>query len=157
LVTFNEKIQLHLNGEDLEVIHFKMGAHTDGDAIIKFVNANVFHVGDLFRNGYPYIDASNGGSFKGFMATLDKIIEVTNDQSVIIPGHGTLSTRADITAFRDKLADIGNKVTDALKKGKKTEDISALGITDPYEAELGKGFVKGKDFVLLIATELNAK
>lgn len=158
LITFNDRIQLHLNGEDVEVIHFKMGAHTDGDAIIKFVNANVFHTGDLFvRYGYPYIDGSNGGTFKGFIATLDKIIEVTNDQSIIIPGHGNLATRSDIKALRDKLSDIGNKVAEALKKGKKAEDIPALGITDPYDAELGKGFLKGKDFVTIIAQELSVK
>jgi glyoxylase-like metal-dependent hydrolase (beta-lactamase superfamily II) len=157
LVTFTESVQLHLNGEDVEVIHFKQKAHTDGDAIIRFVNANVFHTGDGFvRYGYPYIDVSNGGSFKGFIANLDKMIEVTNDQSIIIPGHGLLATRADIKALREKLSDIGNKVADAVKKGKKIEDIPSLGITDPYDAELGKGFLKGKDFVTIIAQELSA-
>jgi cyclase len=158
LITFPEKMKLHLNGEDIEIVHFKMGAHTDGDAVIKFANSNVFHTGDLFvRYGYPFIDGSNGGTFKGFIATLDKIIEITNDQSVIIPGHGELATRADVKALRDKLLDIGNKVADAMKKGKKKEDVPALGITDPYDAELGKGFLKGKDFVAIIANEIGTK
>lgn len=158
VITFGEKIKLHLNGEDIEVTHFKMGAHTDGDAVIRFVNANVYHTGDLFvRYGYPFIDGNNGGTFKGFMATLDKIIEMVDDKAVIIPGHGEVATRADIKALRDKLSDIGNKVADALKKGKKKEDVPALGITDPYDAELGKGFLKGKDFVTIIANELSSK
>ena len=155
VVTFDEKIRLHLNGEDVEVIHLKMAAHTDGDVIIKFVNANVFHTGDLYvRYGYPFIDGSSGGTYKGFIATLDKIIEMTNDQSVIMPGHGELATRNDVKVLRDKLADMGNKVADALKKGKKVEDIPGLGITDPYDADLGKGFLKGKDFIALIAMEM---
>jgi len=158
LLTFEEKVQLHLNGEDVEVIHFKQKAHTDGDVIIRFINSNVYHTGDLFvRYGYPYIDETNGGSFKGFMAALDNIIAVTNDQSVIIPGHGNLATRSDVKALRNKLADIGDKVAAALKKGKKPEDIPSLGITDSYDAELGKGFLKGKDFVLLIAQELSRR
>ena len=158
LVTFDDKIRLHLNGEDIEVTHFKLKAHTDGDAVIRFVNSNVYHTGDLFvRYGYPYIDGNSGGSFKGFIATLDKIIEMVNDQAIIIPGHGELATRADVKALRDKLADIGNKVSDALKKGKKPEDIPSLGITDPYDAELGKGFLKGKDFVTVIVQEMKGK
>lgn len=158
IVTFNDRIKLHLNGEDIEVVQLLKGAHTDGDVVIRFVNANVYHTGDLFvRYGYPYIDGSSGGMFKGFIATLDKIIEITNDQSVIIPGHGELATRADVKALRDKLTDIGNKVATAKKKGKKADEIMTLGITDPYEAELGKGFIKGKDFVALIVQEMGIK
>jgi cyclase len=158
LVTFDETIRLHLNGEDIEITHFKMGAHTDGDAVVRFKNANVLHAGDLFvRYGYPYIDGSRGGTYKGFIKSLDKIIEITDDQTVIMPGHGELATRNDVKALRDKLVDIGDKVAAALKKGRKIEDIPALGITDPYDAELGKGFLKGKDFVTIIANELSKK
>jgi cyclase len=158
LVTFDETIRLHLNGEDIEITHFKLGAHTDGDAVVQFKNANVLHAGDLFvRYGYPYIDGSRGGTYKGFIKSLDKIIEMTDDQTVIMPGHGELATRHDVKALRDKLVDIGDKVAAAVKKGKKLEDIPGLGITDPYDAELGKGFQKGKDFVMMIGRELGAK
>jgi glyoxylase-like metal-dependent hydrolase (beta-lactamase superfamily II) len=158
LVTFDETIRLHLNGEDIEVTHFKVGAHTDGDAVIRFVNANVLHTGDLFvRYGYPYIDASRGGTYKGFIQSLDKIIAMANDQTVIMPGHGELATRNDVKTLRDKLVTIGDKVKAAVKKGTKLEDIPGLGITDPYDAELGKGFQKGKDFVMMIGRELGAK
>jgi cyclase len=158
VVSFQEKIKLHLNGDDVEVIHFKLNAHTDGDVVIRFANANLFHTGDLFvRYGYPFIDPSNGGSYKGFIAALDKIIEITNDQSIIMPGHGELATRADVKALRTKLVDIGDKVSAALKKGKKPEDIPGLGITDPYDAELGKGFLKGKDFVAVVLQDMTAK
>jgi glyoxylase-like metal-dependent hydrolase (beta-lactamase superfamily II) len=91
------------------------------------------------------------------MQCLDKIIGLANDQTIIIPGHGELATRKDVQALRDKLATIGDKVTLAVKQGKKLEDIPGLGITDPFDAELGKGFQKGKDFVMMIARELGAK
>ncbi len=79
-----------------------------------------------------------------------------DDKTKIIPGHGELCVKADMKAFRDKLADIRDQVSAALKKGKKPEDITGLGITDKYDADWGKGFIKGKDFVMLIASDLKA-
>lgn len=155
VITFDDKIRLHLNGEDIEVFHFNEGSHTDGDAIIHFKTSNVFHTGDVFvRYGYPFIDYSSGGSANGFIIVLDKFLAVLNDQSVIIPGHGELATKADVKKFRDRMADIRDQIAAALKKGKKVEDIPSLGITDKYDADWGKGFLKGKDFVLMIAEEL---
>jgi glyoxylase-like metal-dependent hydrolase (beta-lactamase superfamily II) len=56
VITFDDRIRLHLNGEDIEVFHFNEGSHTDGDAIVHFTKANVFHTGDVFvRYGYPFI------------------------------------------------------------------------------------------------------
>jgi glyoxylase-like metal-dependent hydrolase (beta-lactamase superfamily II) len=99
-------------------------------------------------------DYSSGGSANGFINVLDKLLSVLNDQSIIIPGHGELATKADVKKFRDRMAYIRDQIAAALKKGKKAEDIPALGITDKYDAEWGKGFLKGKDFVLMIAEEL---
>jgi glyoxylase-like metal-dependent hydrolase (beta-lactamase superfamily II) len=153
-MTFATKLNVHLNGEDLELTFLDRG-HTDGDIIVYFKNANVMHTGDAFvRYGYPYIDVASGGSFPGFIHTLEMIYAASNDNTRIIPGHGAVTTRAEVKALRDKLADIRDQVTAALKKGTKPEDLAALGITDKYEAELGKGFVKGKDFVLMVATEM---
>ena len=158
IITFDDHIALHINNEDLEVIHYNFGSHTDGDAIIHFKNANVYHLGDVFvRYGYPYIDMSNGGSINGFIKVLDLALARIDDRAIIIPGHGELATKADVKVFRDRLADIRDQVAAALKKGKKPEEIPALGITDKYEAEWGKGFLKGKDYVLMIAQELSKK
>jgi cyclase len=154
VITFSDKLNFHLNDENVELIHIDKG-HTDGDVIVRFTKANVFHTGDAFvRYGYPFIDVSSGGSFTGFLNTLDKLIALADDHSKIIPGHGELATKADVKALRDKLYDIKDQVVAALKKGKKIEDMVSLGITDKYDAELGKGFLKGKDFVLLVAEEL---
>lgn len=156
VITFSDKLNFHLNEEDIELIHLDRG-HTDGDVIVKFKNANVFHMGDAFvRYGYPFIDVSSGGSFTGFLTTLDKSLASMDDNSRIIPGHGELATKNDVKILRDKLYDIRDQVLTALKKGKKLEDIPALGITDKYDAELGKGFLKGKDFVLLAAEDLKS-
>lgn len=154
VITFSDKLNFHLNDEDIVLHHFDAG-HTDGDLIVQFKNANVVHTGDAFvRYGYPFIDVSSGGSVNGFISTLDKILLLIDDNTKIIPGHGEPATKADVKKVRDAVADIRDQVSSALKKGKKTEDISALGISDKYDADLGKGFVKGKDFVLMIAENL---
>lgn len=157
IVTFSDKMNLHLNGQDIELIYVAPG-HTDGDVIIHFKQANVFHMGDTFVTyGYPFIDTSSGGSINGLIATLDKSMTLMNDQSIIIPGHGNRSTKADVKKFRDRLADIRDQVAAALKKGKKVEDLASLGITDKYDAEWGGGFLKGKDFLLLVADGIKTK
>jgi glyoxylase-like metal-dependent hydrolase (beta-lactamase superfamily II) len=154
VITFPDRMQFHLNEEDIELMHFDP-AHTDGDVVVHFRNADVYHMGDMFVTyGYPFIDYNNGGSISGFISSLDKVLATMSDQAKIIPGHGPVSTKADIKVFRDRLADIRDQVAAALKKGKKVEDITALPIATKYESEWGKGFVKGKDFVLNVATEL---
>jgi cyclase len=96
LVTFADKINFHLNGEDVILHHFDKG-HTDGDVIVQFKNANVVHTGDAYvRYGYPYIDLSNGGSVNGFINTLDKVLALIDDNTKVIPGHGELATKADV-------------------------------------------------------------
>jgi glyoxylase-like metal-dependent hydrolase (beta-lactamase superfamily II) len=153
-ITFSDKLNFHLNDEDIVLHHFGVG-HTDGDVIVQFTKANVVHTGDSFvRYGYPFIDISSGGGVNGFINTLDKILSVTDDNTKVIPGHGEVATKADVKKLRDTIADIRDQVAAALKKGKKPEDMAALGITEKYEAELGKGFVKGKDFVLMVAENL---
>ncbi len=153
-ITFADKLNFHLNDEDIILHHFDAG-HTDGDVIVQFKKANIVHTGDAFvRYGYPFIDISSGGGVNGFINTLDKILLLIDDNTKVIPGHGEVATKADVKKVRDHIADIRDQVAAALKKGKKIEDMAALGITDKYDAEYGKGFVKGKDFVLMVAENL---
>jgi len=155
IVTFSDKLNFHLNDEEIELVHLDKG-HTDGDVAVYFKKANVIHTGDAFvRYGYPFIDESIGGGINGFVSSLDKILAIINDQTKVIPGHGELATKADVKILRDQVADIREQVAQALKKGKKAEDLAGLGITDKYEEKLGKGFLKGKDFVSIIAASLN--
>ena len=157
VITFPDRMQFHLNDEDIELMHFDP-AHTDGDVIIHFMKADVYHMGDMFVTyGYPFIDYNNGGSISGFITSLDKVLMGMSDQARIIPGHGPVSSKADVKVFRDRLADIRDQVAAALKKGKKVEEVTALPIASKYDSEWGKGFVKGKDFVLNVAHELSAK
>lgn len=154
MVTFDHRLNVHLNGQDMELLHLDKG-HTDGDVVIYFRSANVIHTGDAFVRGrYPIIDRGSGGTYAGYINTLDIIYALANDQTRIIPGHGVLASRADVKKLRDVLVDIRDQVVAAIRKGTKIEDIPSLGITDKYDPELGKGFVKGKDFVLMVAEQM---
>lgn len=156
VLTFGDNLNLFLNQEDIELIHVSP-AHTDGDVVVHFKKANVFHMGDVFVTyGYPYIDYSNGGSINGFIASLDKFLSLMDDNTKVIPGHGELCTKADVKNFRDRLADIRDEVAAALKKGRKVEDITNLPIASKYDSDWGGGFTKGKDFVLQVADNIKS-
>jgi cyclase len=156
IVTFANSLNVHLNGENIEVLHLGP-AHTDGDVAVWFKNANVMHLGDMFVTyGYPYIDYAGGGSINGFISNIDKILSLMNDQTRIIPGHGDICKKPDVQKFRDTLADIRDQTLAALKKGKKGEEIGSLPIASKYDATWGKGFIKGKDFVFQVAEDLSA-
>jgi len=157
LVTFPDRMNIHWGDEDLELYHFFTG-HTDGDVIVKFKNANVFHMGDMYvQYGYPFVGVNNGGGINGFISSLDKMLPLMDDNSKIIPGHGNLATKKEVQAFRDRLVEIHDVVAAALKKGTKVEDVANLPIATKYDAEWGKGFVKGKDFVMMVAENLSKK
>ena len=119
VVTFAETVTFHLNGDEATAIHMP-NAHTDGDSIIHFRNANVVHMGDTYFNGlYPFIDTGTNGSVKGMIAAADRVLKISDDTTKIIPGHGPLSNKAELKAYRDMLVKISVKI-EAMVKAKKT-------------------------------------
>ncbi|MCW8877035.1 MAG: MBL fold metallo-hydrolase [Kangiellaceae bacterium] len=121
VITFSKSMSFHLNGEEANIFHVAH-AHTDGDAIIHFKDANVIHTGDTFFNGmFPYIDLASGGSVKGYIKAQQRVIKLSNDKTKIIPGHGPLATKKDLQAAVDMLID-SKKLIKALVKAGKSED-----------------------------------
>ncbi len=139
LVTFGEDMSFHINGETVYV--FKVpDAHTNGDAYIVFKDTNAIHTGDVYRTtSYPYIDTANGGSFLGTIKAYDLLIEISNADTKIIPGHGVISSVADVRAFRDMLLVIRDRVSRAISDGKTLEQIQAAGLTKEYDAKWESG------------------
>ena len=132
VVTFSEDVTFHLNGDDIRIHHVER-AHTDGDALIHWTRANVLHMGDTFFNGMlPFIDLESGGSADGLIAALDEALAIANDRTVIIPGHGPISTRADLQAYRDRLVQLRGQVAEAIRAGRSLDEVKALRLADPY-------------------------
>jgi cyclase len=146
VVTFTDDVTLHLNGDDIHVIHVAP-AHTDGDAIVHFQKANVIHTGDTVTGSYPIVDSDSGGQFEGFIAAADKILSLCDDNTKIIPGHGPLMTKADLVAYRQMLIDVRDKVGKLFSAKKSADEIKAAKPLADLDARWGQGFVKA-DFVI---------
>src|SRR4051812_27423091 len=96
IITFNDRASVHLNGEDIRAIHFPHG-HTDGDSVIFFTQSNIIHMGDDFVTyGFPFIDLESGGSAAGMISACEKVLSTVQPDVKVIPGHGPLSTVADL-------------------------------------------------------------
>ncbi|MFZ5610142.1 MAG: MBL fold metallo-hydrolase [Pseudomonadota bacterium] len=158
VVTFSETTTFHLNGEAVRAIHVPH-AHTDGDALIHFTGSNVIHMGDIFFNGrYPYIDVQSGGHVDGVLAAVDKGLELADENSRIIPGHGPLADKAALKAYRAMLADVRNKVAGEIAAGKSLAEIQKAGLTATYDAtwDAPDAFVHGDRLVASIHASLTA-
>jgi glyoxylase-like metal-dependent hydrolase (beta-lactamase superfamily II) len=142
IVTFSTDVTLHLNGEDLHVMYVGP-AHTDGDAIIVFPKAKVVHMGDCFMTiAYPFVDLSSGGNFDGFIAAADKVLGMIDGSFQIIPGHGVLSSKADLKGWRDMLATIRARVKKQADAGKTLDAIQKQKVTAEWDEKWGKDFIK---------------
>ena len=128
VVTFDEGLEFHWNGRHIGVTHVGR-AHTDGDAIIHFPEANVFHMGDtFFLDRFPFVDVNSGGGIDGVIEAANFVLSRSDDETRIIPGHGTLATPEDLRRYRDMLETVRLRVA-ALKADGQTEDEVAATVT----------------------------
>lgn len=147
VITFGETLKLHLNGDDLEIVHLP-AAHTDGDVVIRFRKANVVHTGDIFFNGmYPFIDGSSGGTLDGFIAAVDRTLAMTDENTRIIPGHGPLGTRRDLVEYRDMLVIVRDRIVKLVRAGRTQEQVIAAKPTAEFDAKWGGRFWKPEQWV----------
>jgi cyclase len=135
ILTFSDQITIHLNGEDVRVIPVAP-AHTDGDSFIYFTGSDVIHCGDVFRTtGFPYIDQGNGGTLQGTIDALGVLIGLSGPNTKIVPGHGVVSSRADVTEFRDMVLDVKAKVGAMVARGMTYDQVAAANPTGPYRTK----------------------
>ncbi|TMQ02690.1 MAG: MBL fold metallo-hydrolase [Deltaproteobacteria bacterium] len=147
IVTFTTDITLHFNGEDIHVIHVDP-AHTDGDAIIVFPKAKVVHMGDCYVSlSYPFVDLGSGGSFDGFIAASNKVVGMTDESFKVIPGHGPLSTRAELKSWHDMLVEISALVKKQVDAKKSLEDIQKANLTAKWDEKWGQKSIKPNEVV----------
>ncbi len=142
-VTFSEDVTFHFNGEEIRV-HHVVPAHTDGDSFVHFVNANVIHTGDVFRTtSYPSADAAGGGSFLGILDAYETLLEMAAPDTQILPGHGVVSTEADVTAQLDMIAEIRTAVVAAKSAGQSLEQVIAAKPSAAYDERWSSGRATG--------------
>ncbi len=134
-----DPVKLRLNGEIVDLIPVR-AAHTGGDTMIRFENADVIMIGDFYRNyGYPFIDTNNGGTLKGALEALDQTMKLAGPNTRLIPGHGTVIHRTDIVPYRDMILDVQAKVQKMIGEGKSEREVLAAKVTAPYDAKVPGG------------------
>ncbi len=154
LVTFNDRMTLHMNGESATAYHVANG-HTDGDCIIHFPLSNVIHMGDMFFNGlYPFVDLDAGGSVQGLVEAADLALSLSNESTRIIPGHGPLGVTEDLKNYRDYLVKASANVQELIDEKMTLEQIIAAEPTKEWDEELGKTWITPAQFVTFIYNSL---
>jgi cyclase len=152
-LTYQREITVWLNGEPVRALHVPPG-HTDGDTVVFFTRSNVVHMGDDFVTyGFPFVDLESGGSVRGMIAAIDELLPQIPADAKIIPGHGPVSTVADLKKFRNRLDEIVALVARGLKSGKTVEQMQKEKLLAPY-ADWDGGFLKADQFIAMVATDL---
>lgn len=134
VITFDTTLTVHFNGEEITAVHFPSG-HTDGDLVVFFTGSNVVHIGDLMFAGlFPFVDLDNGGSVAHYMENVKSVIDQVGDDVQIIPGHGPLSTRANLRTYWRMLQETTAYVRQQMQAGKKLEEIKAAGLPSEWQS-----------------------
>ena len=157
VITFDEDVSVHLNGEDIRAIHIANG-HTDGDSVIFFPQSKVVHMGDDFFNGgmFPFIDLDSGGSVQGMIAGGEKVLAEAPDDVKIIPGHGPLGTKDDLRKFVTMLKETSAAVQAGINQGKTLDQLKQEKILAKWDA-YGQSFIKTDVFTEILYDSLTKK
>ena len=148
---FASEHSLKLNGTSIVLKHYGR-AHTDSDISVMFPEANVVHLADTFWNGiYPFIDYSTGGSIDGMIAASDANLAATNEDTIIIAGHGkAVGTRGELLEFRDMLVAIRDNVAALKKQGRSRDETVAAKPTAAFDARFGNFLIDPAFFTRLV-------
>jgi glyoxylase-like metal-dependent hydrolase (beta-lactamase superfamily II) len=157
VVTFEDGVTLHLNGQTIEVTHVDP-AHTDGDSIVYFSEADLLHMGDIYFSGmYPFIDTSSGGRIDGMIAAADRALAIAGPKTRIIPGHGPLSNREDLSQTREMLISVRDRVRNFMNEGLDRDQVIARQPSKDFDGEYGGGFMKPDVFVGIVFDSLKSR
>jgi cyclase len=152
--TFSASQKLQANGETVLLQYFQP-AHTDTDIYIHFEKANVIHMGDTFFNGfYPVIDFSTGGKVDGMIVAANKILSLADNNTKIVPGHGPLGNKADLTKSRDMMVVARDRVQKLKTAGKSADEIAASKPLADLDPVWGHGMLSSDMFVQMIYSAL---
>jgi cyclase len=134
-----EPVKIYMNGETVDLIPIP-AAHTDGDTIIRFENADVMMIGDFYRNyGYPFVDRAHGGTFKGVLAAIDFLASIAGPSTKLVPGHGTIIDKSALPAYRSMIVQVEASVQQLISQGATLAEVLAAKVTAPYDASVPGG------------------
>jgi glyoxylase-like metal-dependent hydrolase (beta-lactamase superfamily II) len=133
VITFDEEVSIHFNGEEIRLAHLPAG-HTDNDSFVWFTGSNVVHMGDTFFNGrFPFVDLGSGGTVAGLIRNIGHVLEMIGPDTHVIPGHGDLGDRADLKAYHGMLVATTEAVRAMMAEGKALDEIKAAGLPEQWD------------------------
>jgi len=133
-VTYDAPMTFHMNGEEVRLIPVP-AAHTDGDTMVYFANANVIMTGDFYRStGYPNIDRNNGGTMTGMLAGFDAIVSLARPETKIVPGHGAIVDKTAVAAHKAMMVAVRDKVAALVRQNKTQDEVVAAKLTAEFDA-----------------------
>jgi cyclase len=157
VVTYDGPVTVHMNGEDVQLIPIRV-AHTDGDTLVRFPGLDILMTGDYYRSvGYPNIDRANGGSLNGMLEGLGTTIGLAGPNTKIIPGHGATVDRVAVTAHRDMILGVRDKVAQMVKQGKTAQEIIAAKPTAEFDSKIEQAAMTSERFINQLYAELGGK
>ena len=137
VITYDDRMQFHFNGEQVELIH-PGPAHTTGDTAVIFRGHNAVHFGDVFNNsGYPFIDADSGGEIDGMIAFCQAVADELPRDAIIIPGHGEVTDYAALEAYIAMLTTVRDRVAALLADGKSLNEVALARVTADFDKHYG--------------------
>jgi len=122
-VVFTEECSVFLGGKEVRARYFGRG-HTNGDAIVYFPALRTIHTGDLMAGTTPLIDYTGGGSLKAWTQTLDGALHL--DFDTVIPGHGPVTTKAGLLAYRNNVEKLRDRAAGLIREGKSQEEVGKV-------------------------------
>ncbi len=159
VLTTTDAFALHLNGDRLDAVHVA-DAHTASDLVVRWNEADVVALGDIYWSGqYPYIDVESGGSLAGMVAAIEGALARSNARTLVLPGHGAVSNRVELAAYRDMLVAVGRNVREAVESGMGIEEILAAKPTAEFDAKFGRpgALVAPEEFVRSVYRDLASR
>jgi glyoxylase-like metal-dependent hydrolase (beta-lactamase superfamily II) len=145
-LTFNDNMSVHFNDQSIQLIHIH-NAHTDGDAFVYFPKSNILHMGDcFFKDRFPYIDREMGGSPDGAIKAVQVAMMIADNETKIIPGHGSLATKDDLLRYHTMLVTMRDRILKVIKDNVEEDNLDISALTKGYES-WGVGFINPEKMV----------
>jgi len=135
-MVFEHHAHVYLGGKNVELYHFGR-AHTNGDVVVYFPAQRTLAAGDMFTFGDAtpeLIDYAGGGSAKEWTSTLDSALQLDFDN--VVPGHGVVTTKAEMRKYRDSTLRLRNRIHDLVVQKKSRDDIAKVMRTEFHWADL---------------------
>lgn len=156
-ITFSDELTVRMNGYTIRMREVGP-AHTSGDAIVHFEEANVYQVGDIFLPGnYPWIDLNTGGDWNGLIEALDDVLDGIDPDAVIMPGHNEVSNVADMRLYRNMVVTIRDRVQAAIDEGKSSDEILAMNLLSDLDEKWANPLITSQLMVYIVHASLTGQ